>query len=330
MDEWKTPDFLQSLKPKKTNRLSPYSETEIWDKDEFLSIIKYELYKRNKAALALMWDLNARNHEITLLRIKNIRLKEKYGEGEIPFQAKTGSGPLLLTVSFPYVRDWLNEHPFRNEPNARLICNLHTGAAIKPEALLTMMDQLKKRIIRLLETNEIADMEERNKLTLLINSKRFNPYCIRHSSICHDSDYLPEYALKKKVRWRINSKQGARYIKNRMGNEHKNKILEYNGIVSDQTLSKKPAVLSCPRCDITNIPDNKYCSKCSYPMKPSAYDEIKTKEELRITDIERKHEQDIKDLKDDITQQFSMVFEILQQHPELAYIKPAIIKKIGS
>ncbi len=219
MDEWKTPVFLQSLKPKKTKRLSPYSETENWDKDEFLSIIKYEPYKRNKAALALMWDLNARNHEITLLRIKNIRLKQKYGEGEIPFQANTGSGPLLLTVSFPYVRDWLNEHPFRNEPDARLICNLHTGAPIKPEALRTMMDQLKRRIIRLLESNGIANMDERNKLVLLINSKRFNPYCIRHSSICHDSDYLPEYALKKKVRWRINSKQGARYIKNRMGYE---------------------------------------------------------------------------------------------------------------
>ena len=89
MDEWKTPDFLQSLKPKKTKRSSPYSETAIWDKDEFLSIIKYEPYKKNKAALALMWDLNARNHEITLLRNKNIRLKQKYREGEIPFQAKT-------------------------------------------------------------------------------------------------------------------------------------------------------------------------------------------------------------------------------------------------
>lgn len=73
MDLWETPKFLKSLKPKKTKRLSPYTESEIWDKDEFLSIIKYEPYKRNKAALTLMWDLNARNHEITLLRIKNIR-----------------------------------------------------------------------------------------------------------------------------------------------------------------------------------------------------------------------------------------------------------------
>jgi len=38
MDLWKTPSFIESLKPKKTKRLSPYSETEIWEKDEFLSI----------------------------------------------------------------------------------------------------------------------------------------------------------------------------------------------------------------------------------------------------------------------------------------------------
>ena len=35
---------------------------------------------------------------------------------EIPHEAKTGTGPILLTCSFPYVRDWLNEHQFRNEP----------------------------------------------------------------------------------------------------------------------------------------------------------------------------------------------------------------------
>jgi hypothetical protein len=307
MDEWKTPDFIQTLKSKKTKRLSPYSETEIWDKDEFLSIIKYEPYKRNKAALALMWDLNARNHEITLLRIKNIRLKQKYGEGEIPFQAKTGSGPLLLTVSFPYVRDWLNEHPFRNESNARLICNLHTGAAIKPEALRTMMEQLKKRIIRLLETNEIADMDERNKITLLINSKRFNPYCIRHSSICHDSDYLPEYALKKKVRWRINSKQGARYIKNRMGNELKNKILEYNGIILEETQKKKPVQSICPRCDLSNVLENKYCSKCSYPLNPEAFEEIKQTEEVRFTELEKKYNEKISDLAQSMEQKFQQL-----------------------
>jgi hypothetical protein len=68
---------------------------------------------RNKAALTLFWDLDARNHEVTLLKIKHIRLHERYGEGEIPYDSKTGGGPILLTCSFPYVRDWLNEHHLR-------------------------------------------------------------------------------------------------------------------------------------------------------------------------------------------------------------------------
>jgi integrase/recombinase XerD len=67
--EWDTPQFVQ-IKKKKTKRLSPYSETEIWDKDELLTVIKYQPYLRNKAALTLFWDLDARNHEVTMLKIK--------------------------------------------------------------------------------------------------------------------------------------------------------------------------------------------------------------------------------------------------------------------
>jgi integrase/recombinase XerD len=102
-DSWVTPSFI-NIKMKRTKRLSPYLETEIWDRDELFAIVKYEPCKRNKAALALLWDLDTRPHELTLLQIRHIKLKEKYGEGEIPHDAKTGSGPILLTFSFPYVR----------------------------------------------------------------------------------------------------------------------------------------------------------------------------------------------------------------------------------
>ena len=101
--DWVTPEFMKIKK--KTKRLSPYIESELWSKEELLLVIKYEQFKRNKGALSLLWDLDARNHEVTLLKIKHVRLKEKYGEGEIPYEAKTGTGPILLTVSFPYVRD---------------------------------------------------------------------------------------------------------------------------------------------------------------------------------------------------------------------------------
>jgi integrase/recombinase XerD len=272
--DWITPSFIR-ITEKRTKRISPYLESELWDRDELLTVIKYEPYKRNKAALSLLWDLDARNHEVSLLKIKHIRLKEKYGEGEIPHEAKTGTGPVLLTCSFPYVRDWLNEHPFRNEPNARLICNLLTGGPINPDSLCTVMKQLRKRIIRLLECDDsnqplITD-KEKERLEYLVKTKKWNPYCIRHSSITSDSDYLPEYALKR-----------------RMGNNLKQKILVQNGIIIDQQIEKKPSVLNCPRCSLVNAADNKYCSKCSYPLIPSAFEEIKVAEDMKFRAIEER------------------------------------------
>jgi hypothetical protein len=325
--DWNTPEFIQ-IKHKKTKRISPYSESELWDKDDFLLITKYDSYKRNKAILALLWDLDARPHEITLLRLKHISIKERYGEGEIPHEAKTGGGPILLTCSFPYVRDWLNEHPFRNEPDARLICNINTGAPINPEAIWTMMNQVRKRILRLLENGSITNLKEREKLRHLVKSKRWNPYCIRHSAITADSDFLPEYALKKKVRWSMNSKQGSRYIKRRMGNDLKQKILVYNGIVPPPEIEKKPSVLSCPRCSFVNAVEYKYCSKCAYPLIPSAFEELKLAEEVKISSLEERHENEIKQLRDDMNQRFCEIMSMVQKNPKLAQIKPeASLKK---
>jgi integrase/recombinase XerD len=299
--EWVTPVFAK-IKEKKTKRLSPYSETEIWDRDELLTVVKYEPYLRNKAALTLCWDMDARNHEVTILKIKNIRLRERCGEGEIPHEAKTGSGPILLTCSFPYVRDWINRHPFKNSPESRLICNLHNGAPVRPDVLWTVIKQLRQRIVSLLESNSIDDTKEREKLEYLIKTKRWNPYCIRHSSITRDSDYLPDYALKKKLRWSMNSKQGSRYIKRRMGDDLKQNILVHDGIITDIEVPKKLSVLSCPRCNLVNAIDNKYCSKCSYPLVPSAFEEIKASEDEKIQTLQQKHEQDMRTMREEMNQ----------------------------
>jgi integrase/recombinase XerD len=306
--DWETPDFVK-IKNKKTKRISPYLENELWEKDDLLTIIKYESYKRNKAILALLWDLDARPHELTLLKIKHIRLKEKYGEGEIPHEAKTGTGPILLTTSFPYVRDWLNEHPFKNEPNSRLICNLINGSSITADNIDKVMKQLRERIIRLLKNGEINDKDEREKIEYLLKTKKWNPYCIRHSAITADSDYLPEYALKKKVRWSMNSRQGSRYIKRRMGDELKNEILVRNGIIQGTENKPKLSILNCPRCQLVNVLDNKYCSKCSYPLTILAFNEIKENEEKRFRSLEEKHSTEIQSIREEMNKKITLLIQ---------------------
>ena len=141
------------------------------------------------------------------------------------------------------------------------------------------MAHLKKRIQRLVISGSITDQREKERLEYFLNTKKWNPYCIRHSAITADSDYLPEYALKKKVRWSMNSQQGRRYIKNRMGDELRNKILEQNGIEINTELKPKPTIAVCPRCELVNQIEYKYCSKCSYPLNPEAFEEIKQTEE---------------------------------------------------
>jgi hypothetical protein len=94
---------------------------------------------------------------------------------------------------------------------------LRNGAPLKPDALCNMMKQLRNRIIAIVQNGSLKDSKEKGKLEFLLQTKKWNPYCIRHSAITYDSDYLPEYAVKKKARWSMNSRQGTRYVKSRMG-----------------------------------------------------------------------------------------------------------------
>ena len=71
---WETPSFLQKIKSKKPLRDSPYEDSEIWERDEILRIVKYT-DTRNQAIITLMWDLNAHNHEITRYGVMRYSLK---------------------------------------------------------------------------------------------------------------------------------------------------------------------------------------------------------------------------------------------------------------
>ncbi len=177
----------------------------------------------------------------------------------------------------------------------------------------------------MLEDGSVINDDERQKLQYLLNTKKWNPYCIRHSSITSDSDYLPDYALKKKVRWSMNSRQAARYIKKRMGNDLKTQILVHNGVLAEEEIQKKPSVMCCPRCSLVNALENKYCSnpKCSYPLVPSAFEEIKAAEDMKIQTLNDRHDRDMRSMQEKIDH----VIEMIQQNPKLLQVKPEALRK---
>jgi hypothetical protein len=51
-----------------------------------------------------------------------------------------------------------------------LICNIQSGSPITPEALWTVMKQLQKRIIKLMQEGSITDQKEIEKLKVWVLS----------------------------------------------------------------------------------------------------------------------------------------------------------------
>ena len=118
----------------------------------------------------------------------------------------------------------------------------------------------------------------------------------------------------------MNSRQGVRYIKRRMGNDLKQKILAYNGIIPIEEAKIRPSVLNCPRCELVNSRDTKFCSKCSYPLVPSAFEEIKMAEEVKINNLKVSFDKEITAIKEQITK------DVKKQMSELFIrLKPEVI-----
>jgi hypothetical protein len=77
-----------------------------------------------------------------------------------------------------------------------------------------------------------------------------------------------------------------------MGNNPKMQILQREGIdLEAVTARSKPAVMSCPRFNETNTRENKFCSKCCYPILTEAYDEVKASESKETEEIKQQYNQ---------------------------------------
>ena len=66
--DWTTASFCQ-IKEKRTKCISPYLESELWERDEILSIIKYEQYKRNKRLLSVFREVVVEEAECLYLLV---------------------------------------------------------------------------------------------------------------------------------------------------------------------------------------------------------------------------------------------------------------------
>ena len=115
------------IKPDRYNRRAMKEDkvraTDLLTREEFLKMVeavpKVSRYPaRDRALLYVMYEFAARPSELLNMKVGNLRFYEGYAE--ITTEGKTGVKTLTLVLSYNALREWYEQHPLKEDPNAYL------------------------------------------------------------------------------------------------------------------------------------------------------------------------------------------------------------------
>jgi integrase len=300
----KKPNCIMGIKQLKRKEISCYAPSDLWSQEDDLIFLKWVTNKRDRCYHTMARDLSARPHEILNLKIKDIMFKTTVGNkqyAEVLVNGKTGTRHIPLIQSIPYIKEWLSNHPSRNNPNSPLFIGLgrnSMGRQLHINGLEAIYRYYKQEFFPKLLEDPTVSNEDKEKIKNLL-AKPFNPYIRRHSALTEKSVKLKSNTLNQHAGWSMNSHMAQKYI-HYFGNESSESLLEAYGIVTKNnnmidTLNPK----ICPNCNEGNTQDSKFCVKCKMVLTYDAYTE--TLEEQKQLQIYHKEKDDeIKNIKKEL------------------------------
>lgn len=214
------PEILLNIKRLKRKETSIYKPTDMWTQDDDILFLKYCPSKRDRCYHAISRDSSCRPHELLKLKIKDVVFKMARDRqyAEILVNGKTGTRPIPLINSIPYVKDLIDTHPLRNNPNAYLIHNENAfGRGISIFGLFSMYKRYRTRTFPSLLRDPLLNEGDKTKIRELLK-KPWNPYIRRHSALTEKSKILKEHVLRQHAGWTATSNIHQKYI-HYLGNE---------------------------------------------------------------------------------------------------------------
>src|SRR5215467_14917027 len=123
----------------------------IYEPKKMFLILKYSKSSRDSCYVSMALDTSARPHELLKLRIKGIVFERQYAR--VLVNGKTGSRSLVLIDSIPYVKEWISQHPQRNDGEAILLCSVKRRGRMSTRTLdIIFSDYRTKYFPTLLKT----------------------------------------------------------------------------------------------------------------------------------------------------------------------------------
>jgi integrase len=262
----------------KRKEISCYKSSDLWSQEDDSLFLKWVTNKRDRCYHTMARDLSARPHEILNLKIKDIAFKN-IGDGkqyaQVLVDGKTGTRHIPLIQSIPYIKDWLSNHPSRNNPHSPVFIGLSKnsmGRRLNTKGLYQIYKIYKEEFFpKLLEDPTISN-EDKEKIKSLL-AKPFIPYIRRHSALTEKSVKLKSSTLNQHDGWSMNSHIAQKYI-HYFGNESSESLLEAYGIVTKNNAgidNLNPKV--CPNCNEGNTQDTRFCNKYKMIVSYEGYQE---------------------------------------------------------
>jgi len=236
--------------------------------EDIKKLINAAKHPRDKAFVTVLYESGCRIGELGGLKIKNISF-DNYG-AKLLVNGKTGARRVRIISSVPYLTEWINKHPFKDDPEAYLWISYkkdhkpmnHTG--------------MRTLLLRLKEKSGVK--------------KPVNPHNFRHSRATYLAQYLTEAQMKEHFGWMQSSKMAAVYV-HLSGKNVDRALLKVYGI-KDNGEEKEVSKLvpkKCGRCGEVNEATNKFCKKCGFPL------DEETKNQIIETELEQRKASEILD-----------------------------------
>lgn len=217
---------------------------ELLNEEEIKAMIRAAPTLRDKTLISTLAESGARVSEIGTMKIKQVSFEE-YG-ARLSINGKTGARKILVINSTPYLQEWINSHPYNDNPEAYLWYNQQNKPCLG-----------YARIVAILKL--AAD-----KAGI---KKRVYPHLLRHGQASRMALVMSESAMKQYFGWTQASKMAGVYV-HLSGKDTDEAILRANGIQvkKDEKPKQELKPIRCERCKVINETTNKFCKICGLPL----------------------------------------------------------------
>ena len=216
---------------------------ELISKEEAIKLIDKAETIRDKALISTLFESGCRISELGNLRIKNV-VFDQYGT-VIIVSGKTGMRRIRLIDSTPYLANWIENHPFRDDSEKPLWCSTFN----------------RKNAIGYQTINKLLrKAAERTGL-----KKKVNPHIFRHSRSTINANFLTESQMNNYFGWTQGSRMPSIYV-HLSGRDIDATIINMHSsgqkVIIDKASENNFDPKSCPRCRNSNPSTSKFCNRC--------------------------------------------------------------------